>query len=1024
MARRYRFLTISRVAVVLLAGFADRVLAQQPQCTIGSTGALPARAESMTELSGDLLIQCVGGVPTALGAVMPTITITVTPDQAFDLTSRILGESGGVRWTEALLLIDEPMPGAQFACTDLANACPGYGNGTGSPTYYGSGVQGASTPNNRNIFHGALNGSSMVFQVPFDPPGQGAVRTLRVTNIRTNANQFGVNDYGAEYMFLRVSITGAGMAENTRAISSSISKGLNVSLRDAAGSNEISGIVWNPLGAPVVTRVATLQFAGGFRQRTAGPVAGDVPPPPRKQDIPGVIYQSETGFYSPDLPAIPGRGNLANAGLADTGTRLMARFSGVPEGTQLYVDNKSTGTLARLTTTGTYGQGAFLVSPARSDGLSSIPVSGGSGTAVWEIIGATGFVTMGVYAIYPPGAARPNGQVLLDFAPADAPGVSNVPRFSIQGGSIPQTSCTFQITPPNTLPIEYTTTTVRVVTQAGCAWSAASQVPWLRVSARVQGSGEVSVSANYNFGPPRTGTLLVANQSVTVTQSGGSAGLPAPVIIAPLNGQAINVRGATFMWNPVAGASVYDLRLMRSETDFLYQGSIAGETSLLIDLPLFRVAIDTRFAVRACNGPPSDAGCGPFGLVGFDPFLPNTYLGSPVIRRPVNGEVLTTSTSTISWDPDPYAQAYQLYLQRDGATVLQLRLPASATSTVYSMASGNYSLRVNSCTGYLDDCLQNFVRNFRVELPPVPSGAPTITRATVTGGTLNATWSTVLGADIYRVQVVQPNSGPGGGALTVASGQTAVSMIDLAVPAGPASVFVAACNGNGCGPYSQASPINAPGPNPAGPILGTPIPGTEVAGPAALFTWSRIPGDNGSNTTYRLFVNDLGRSGTGADVHTTDNFAAVQLTSEGRRYDAVVVANPGAGQRIGPATGFQVLGPAVTQPSMVAPAHRSRVSQGNIQIGWTPAPGASKYQYFVAVRGASAPTVTGIAPGLFVLAPLRAIGGVATEYSAIVRACVGGDPYSESCTLNTENGWGPWSNAPGGPGVTNFTVVP
>jgi hypothetical protein len=28
------------------------------------------------------------------------------------------------------------------------------------------------------------------------------------------------------------------------------------------------------------------------------------------------------------------------------------------------------------------------------------------------------------------------------------------------------------------------------------------------------------------------------------------------------------------------------------------------------------------------------------------------------------------------------------------------------------------------------------------------------------------------------------------------------------------------------------------------------------------------------------------------------------------------------------------------------------------------------------------------------------------------------------CSPTSDAGWGPWSNAPGGPGVTNFTVVP
>ncbi len=41
--------------------------------------------------------------------------------------------------------------------------------------------------------------------------------------------------------------------------------------------------------------------------------------------------------------------------------------------------------------------------------------------------------------------------------------------------------------------------------------------------------------------------------------------------------------------------------------------------------------------------------------------------------------------------------------------------------------------------------------------------------------------------------------------------------------------------------------------------------GAWVTGPTVLFTWNRVPGDTGSNTTYRLYVADLATSGTAAE---------------------------------------------------------------------------------------------------------------------------------------------------------------
>jgi hypothetical protein len=49
---------------------------------------------------------------------------------SFNVTSRLMGSSPVN--SEALLLIDEPAPGAQFGCS--AATCPGFGNGAGAPS--------------------------------------------------------------------------------------------------------------------------------------------------------------------------------------------------------------------------------------------------------------------------------------------------------------------------------------------------------------------------------------------------------------------------------------------------------------------------------------------------------------------------------------------------------------------------------------------------------------------------------------------------------------------------------------------------------------------------------------------------------------------------------------------------------------------------------------------------------------------------------------------------------------------------
>jgi hypothetical protein len=103
----------------------------------------------------------------------------------------------------------------------------------------------------------------------------------------------------------------------------------------------------------------------------------------------------------------------------------------------------------------------------------------------------------------------------------------------------------------------------------------------------------------------------------------------------------------------------------------------------------------------------------------------------------------------------------------------------------------------------------------------------------------------------------------------------------------------------------------------------------------------------------------------------------------------------------------------------VSPAHNSTVASGNIQLGWSPVPGATLYEYFVAQLGLPDASARGVTPGLLAQVPLAGFGA-GTLYSGIVRAC----PAGATCVAGSDAGWGPWSNEPGRPGVTNFTVTP
>jgi len=605
------------------------------------------------------------------------------------------------------------------------------------------------------------------------------------------------------------------------------------------------------------------------------------------------------------------------------------------------------------------------------------------------------------------------------FGVAEEGGVVNTAAVSVNG------------TPPMILSFTANPVLVTSGAQSTIAWSTAGNANLTFNNVAVTGpSGSLTVNptGTTSYTLRATNAYGSVQQTVTVSINTGSTGKTAPTITQPAPGQTIGVEGVTFTWNAVSGATAYDLRLFQANSGALmFSGSLVGgsSTSTLLSVPTNGPYL---FAIRACTGNINDTNCSRFATRNFTVSLVAPS-AAPTVTAPSAGAQLTTSRQTLSWTtvagnpalPDLF---YEVTLTNlgDGSTELQLRTAHPTASTDAVLRSGDYRLRVRACQAacgpYSDPV------DFHVSLPAVPSAKPTITSATVSNGNqLNAAWTAAARAEWYQVQVVQPPpAGPGGGALTVASRQVvgATSVSGLPVPIGQAFVIVAACNGDGCGPYSNGATINPAGPNPSAPIVGVPIGESVVSGPSVLFAWSRIPGDTGSNVTYRVYVQDLSRQSAALDVLTTQNYYGALLKAEGAKYAVVIIANPGLQSQIqGPGLAFTVRGNSAVAPTLIAPTYASTVSGGNILMAWSPVPGATLYEYYVARQGQSTPVGRGVNPGLFVQVPLFAVGGQPTVYSSIVRAC----PAGNTCVFGSDTGWGPWSDV-AGTGANTFTVSP
>jgi uncharacterized repeat protein (TIGR01451 family) len=294
-------------------------------CVVSAPAPPVLRLEAYTELLGDLVLNCNGGT---LGQ---TLTSDLTVSTNVNVTSRIL--NAGTQATEALLLIDDPSPGQQVL--------------------------------NSTVFQGTLTGpNTITFRgVPIKQPGAGT-RVLRIVNLRGNAHQFQqASNLNPVPVTAILSLSGPVAITNAQQTNGFVAPTTQFRL----GSN-----VGSLADQRTVAVSFTEDFASAFKIRVA---AGG------QQNIPGTVYKTESGFVNTAL--------LPTAGLADSATRLLVQFSGVPAGVNVYAPIFPDGnTNAQLVTTDSNGAGpASFIPGANMFGgkYSQVTIANGSGVAVWEV---------------------------------------------------------------------------------------------------------------------------------------------------------------------------------------------------------------------------------------------------------------------------------------------------------------------------------------------------------------------------------------------------------------------------------------------------------------------------------------------------------------------------------------------------------------------------------------------------------------------------------------------------------------
>lgn len=448
-----------KISLVLLSFLIAVPACAQTNVTCTASAAVPpiVRASGLTELTSDILLLCTGGTPTAVGAPVPTVNLSVSFNT--NLTSRWLAAQDIEHvWTESLLLIGEPLPASQLVCGAPAapQTAPGICAITGNN---GNGVY-SGEPGRPNVFQAKRAGPNALvfFSVPLDPPGSSTLY-LRIVNTRVNMSML-------EGPLLQVtgspSVTSAFAIEitNPTQIVGFGQAGVSFTLNSAPPIFQQSvaqnqDLAHNPRKDGVSqfsVRVSEV-FPTALKQRTVAVyVDANTSPAPAAQSTPGAIFGSESGFFNPSFPAIPDRGNLGTAGLANFGTRIALRFSDVPAGVSLFTDavvnlkaaSVSSGVLRRINfDAGSFTPSAVGIVPV------SVDTATGTGVAVYEVLSSSPIQSesaeIPVYVAYvskgSKKAATGTAKVSVYLAPASAANEGSLtdplPRFANNSEPVP-----------------------------------------------------------------------------------------------------------------------------------------------------------------------------------------------------------------------------------------------------------------------------------------------------------------------------------------------------------------------------------------------------------------------------------------------------------------------------------------------------------------------------------------------------------------------------------------------------------
>ena len=180
---------------------------------------------------------------------------------------------------------------------------------------------------------------------------------------------------------------------------------------------------------------------------------------------------------------------------------------------------------------------AFSIAPTSfsspaAGGTTSIAVTAAAGCA-WTATSQAPWIV-----VSSPTTGNGNGSISLAIAANGGAARSGLVAVAGQTFTVNQeagaAACTYAIAPSSlAAPAGGAAAAVDVTAQPGCAWTAASQAPWISVTSGASGAGNgrVELMIGANSGAARSGTATIAGQTYTVEQA--AAPTPCTYVIAP-----------------------------------------------------------------------------------------------------------------------------------------------------------------------------------------------------------------------------------------------------------------------------------------------------------------------------------------------------------------------------------------------------------------------------------------------------------------------------------------------------------